>query len=195
MKVWLISSLFAGFAFWQCWFTPDQQGDRLMADERFAEAAEVYRDPMRQGVAWFRAGEFKKAGQVFARVPTAEGEFNRGNAFVFQGLYEDAVRRYDRALELHPDWEDAEVNRSIAVARAEAIKTEGGEMGDQTIGADKIVFDKTKKGGQETRIDPTKASNDQGTQALWLRKMQTDPADFLRAKFSYQSVMSGEVEP
>jgi len=195
MKGYLISSLFAGFAFWQCWFTADQQGDRLMEDARYAEAAEVYRDPMRQGVAWFRAGEFKKAGQVFARVPTAEGEFNRGNALVFQGLYEDAVRRYDRALELRPDWEDAMVNRLVAAARAEALKTEGGDMGDQMLGADKIVFDKTKKGGQETRVDPTKASNDQGMQALWLRKMQTDPADFLRAKFSYQTAMSEEVKP
>lgn len=195
MKTLTIGIFVTGFAFWQWWFTPDQQGDRLMADDRFAEAAEIYRDPMRQGVAWYRAGEFKKSAQSFARVPTAEGEFNRGNALIFQGLYEDAVRRFDRALELRPGWEPAMTNRSVAEARAKALKQEGGDMGDQKIGADKVVFDKKKPGGQKTQVDPNKLSEDQGSQALWLRKMETDPADFLRAKFSYQAAFGEEEAP
>ena len=67
-------------------------------------------------------------------------------------------------------------------------------MGDQQIGADKIVFDKDKNrpGGQDTRIDGEKASSDQGTQAIWLQRMQTQPADFLKAKFAYQLAMGEE---
>lgn len=195
MKIGWLTCVVVGFTMSSLWLTPDQQGDRLMKEGEFAAAAGVYRDPMRQGVAWYRAAEFEKSAQAFARVPSPEGEFNRGNALLFQGLYEEAVRRYDRALELRPNWEDAVVNRQVAEARAKALKREGGDMGDQKLGADKIVFDKTKAGGQETQIDVEKAQTDEGMQAMWLRRMQTDPAEFLRAKFSYQDAMGEEESP
>ena len=92
--------LIGGITWGNLWFSPDQQGQRLMNDEEFAEAAAVFQDPMRQGVAWFRAGEFEKAEQSFARVATAEAEFNRGNALIMQGKYEPAIARFDRALQL-----------------------------------------------------------------------------------------------
>lgn len=60
-------------------------------------------------------------------------------------------------------------------------------MGDQKIGADEVVFDKDKKpGGQETEVAADQAVSDSAIQAMWLRRVQTQPADFLRAKFAYQ---------
>ena len=38
------------------WFTPDQSGQRLMDQEEFEAAAQAFEDPMRVGVAWYRAG-------------------------------------------------------------------------------------------------------------------------------------------
>jgi Ca-activated chloride channel family protein len=175
------------------WFTPDQLGQRLMKRERYAEAAEAFRDPMRKGVAWFRAGEFEKAEQTFARVATAEAEYNRGNCLIMQGKYEQAVERFDRALKLRPKWQAALNNRAIALARGEAVKREGGDMGDQQIGADDITFDKKKQsGGQETDVSGEQALSDSAMQAMWLRRVQTKPADFLKAKFAYQLAAGGE---
>lgn len=169
------------------WFTPEQSGQRLMDQEEFEAAAQAFEDPMRVGVAWYRAGEFEKAEQAFARVPSAEAEFNRGNCLVMQGKYEAAVKRFDRALELRPDWEDAQVNREVAAIRADRTRQEGGDMGDQKIGADKIVFDNQKKGGsQETEVDQQQAMSQSEMQAMWLRRVQTKPADFLRSKFAFQ---------
>ena len=69
----------------------------------------------------------------------------------------------------------------------------GGDLGDQEIGADKIVFDKkSKDGGQDTEIDGGDALSDQQIQALWLRRVQTRSADFLKAKFSYQQAVRME---
>lgn len=187
MKTIFLSTSLLALTSWGLWFTPAQQGDRLSARKDYAGAAGVYQDPMRIGTAWFRAGEFEKAAQAFSRFDTAESAYNQAACLIFLGKYEDAVTRLDRALELRPGWEDAEVNRAIAQARAEALKQEGGDMGDQKIGADKIVFDKnSKKGGQDTKVEGSKASSDQTTQALWLQRMQTNPADFLKSKFSYQ---------
>lgn len=177
----------ASFTWWSLWFTPDQQGDRLMRQEKFQEAAAVFHDPMRQGAAWFKAGEFEKSEQAFARVASPDAEFNRGNCLIMRGKYDAAVERFDRALELRPGWKDAEINRDIAIARGKLIAQTGGDMGDQKIGADEIVFDKKKdSGGEKTETDGGQTLSDSEMQALWLRRVQTKPADFLRSKFAYQ---------
>jgi Ca-activated chloride channel family protein len=169
------------------WFTPDQQGQRLMDRGEFQAAAETFGDPMRQGVAWFRAGEFEKAEQAFARLGTPDAEFNRGTCLIMRGKYEEAVERFDRALEGNPELEDARINREIAIARAKLVEQKGGDMGDQMIGADEIVFDKNKPSdGQDTETEGSQPLSDSEMQALWLRRVQTKPADFLKAKFAYQ---------
>jgi Ca-activated chloride channel family protein len=171
------------------WLTHEQQAQRLLDRGDYAAAADTSRDPMRQGAAWFRAGNFEKAALAFAQVATAEAEFNRGNCLIMQGKYETAVARFDRALELRPDWEDARVNREIAAARAEMLRRTGGEMGDQKLGADDVVFDQNKKpGGQDTQTDGEQPLSDSAVQSLWLRRVQTRPADFLKNKFAYQLV-------
>ena len=112
MKHMLLLAIIAGVTWTGLWHTPDQQGQRLLKRGEFLAAAAAFHDPMWQGIAWFRAGEFAKAEQAFARMATPEAEFNRGNCLVMLGKYEAAVDRYDRAIELSPDWEDAQINAS-----------------------------------------------------------------------------------
>jgi len=172
------------------WLTPDQAGDRLMKAEKFKEAAKVYIDPFRKGVAFFRAGEFKLAASVFNRINTAEAHFNKGNSLVMTGKYTDAVSSYDRALDFRSKWKEAEENREIARIRAQRMERQGGDMTGGMLGADDIVFDeggKNESGKQETIEGTTgKPLSDEELRALWLRRVQTKPADFLRAKFAYQ---------
>ncbi len=168
------------------WATPDQQGRRLFDKGDFRKAAEHFEDPMWKGTALYRAGAFDEAQAEFARLDTAEAHYNRGNCLVFLGSYEEAVASFERALNRRTGWAEAEENRDLATARAAMLKAEGGDMGDQQIGADEIVFDKKEPGGQETEIDGEKAADDSSMQALWLRRVQTRPADFLKAKFAYQ---------
>ena len=138
MRSLMATLLIAGIAWGNLWLTPDQQGQRLMNREKFEEAARTFQDPMRQGVAWYRAGEFERAEQAFARLATPEAEFNRGNCLIMRGQYKSAIERFDRALDLRPGWQEAQNNRAIAVTRAERTKREGGDMGDQKLGADEI---------------------------------------------------------
>jgi Ca-activated chloride channel family protein len=195
MRTFAALALIGGITWSGWWFTPDQQGQRLMRRGDYQAAAETFRDPLRQGVAWFRAGEFETAERAFARVSTPEAEFNRGNCLLMRGKYDAAVERYTRALELRPGWEDAQINRQIALARAQRVEQTGGDLGDQKIGADEITFDKKKNaGGQDTNTDGEQPLSDAQMQALWLRRIQTTPADFLKAKFAYQLVTSGEQE-
>lgn len=169
------------------WLTPNQQGFRQYQQGEFGLAAASFEDLMWRGVAYYRAGEFAQAAEMFAWVPTAEGRFNEGNAWLLQGRYDRAIAAYDQALLLRPDWPDPFVNRQIAQARARALETAGGEMGNQKIGADDIVFNKKKSTeGEETQVAGGEAMSDAAIQSMWLRRVNTQPGDFLRNKFAYQ---------
>lgn len=169
------------------WFTPDQAGQRQFERGEFDAAAELFQDPMWQGSAWYRNGEFEKAARAFSRVDSAEAHFNQGNAWVLRGKYKTAIISYDTALLRRPGWKEATENRALAAARAKLVEQKGGDLGDQQIGADKIVFDKSQSSeGQDTEVTGGDALSDQQLQALWLRRVQTKPADFLRAKFAHQ---------
>ena len=171
--------------------TPDQQGYRFYEQSKYSAAAEYFADPLWQGIALFKQGEFKNAAGVFAGYDTAESAFNHGNALVMQGKYEGAAERYARALELSPEWEDARINREIALARAAMLKREGGDMTGGMLEADEIVFSKGKSppSAGEEQIEGGEKISDAEQRAVWLRHVQTKPADFLQAKFAYQYAM------
>ena len=143
---------------------------------------------MWQGVALFKSGDFKLAAGVFAGYDTADFAFNRGNSLLLQGQYTEAADEYSRALELRPEWDDAVINRDIALGRAARLKQEGGDMTGGMLGADDIVFttgDSPPSSGEEETEGGQKLS-DAEINGLWLRQVQTKPADFLAAKFAYQ---------
>ena len=177
------------------WLTPDQQGRWHFHRGEFSQAAEVFHDPIWQGIALYRGGEFEKAAQAFSRRDTGEGQYNQGNAWLMRGQYEQAIICYDRSLKKLPGWTDAIENREIAIARAALLSNTGGDMGDQKLGADEIVFDKNaNQDGQNTEVGGDALSNEQ-IQAIWLRRLQTRPADFLKAKFAYQQAIMLEDTP
>ncbi len=169
------------------WATPDQRGRWLLERGRYAEAADVFTDPMWRGVASMKAGNFKDAAQRFAGTDTAEAAYDEGNALVMLGKYDDAVARYDRALALRPGWADAEANRTLARLRADRIRAKGGDEGDTEDDPDDVIYDKTKKNdGKDTETAGGTPMSDEAIRALWLKRVQTQPADFLRARFAYQ---------
>ena len=135
------------------WLTKDQQADRLMEQKQFMEAAATYEDSHRQGIAYYRAGEFKESAAAFARTDDAESAFNRGNALIMMGKYDDAILSYDRALQFSPDWQAAKENRAIAIARRDRMATpddDAGGTGGQ-LAADELVFDDKAKNSNSKR--------------------------------------------
>jgi Ca-activated chloride channel family protein len=173
------------------WLTPDQQGQRLLEQERFLEAAERFEDPARRGAAYYRGGDFERAAGVFGRLRSPEAAYNRGNALVLLGKYDDAISSYELALELRPGWAAAQDNLALAVARKALLappeSDEGGTGG--MLGADEIVFDdsgRVAKSGAEEVIQGESGLSDAELRAVWLRRVQNDPADFLRARFAWQ---------
>jgi Ca-activated chloride channel family protein len=176
--------------------TADQQGQRFYRQGDFARAAQRFTDPARRAAALYRAGEFKAAAAIYAGMATAEAAFNQGNALVMMGQYEPAVDRYDRALSLRPDWQAAAANRSLAAERAKRVKQEGGDMTGGMMGADEIRFTDASNSSRQTEaVDEAGAASPAEMRAIWLRQVQTKPADFLKAKFAYQNAVKEKKPP
>jgi Ca-activated chloride channel homolog len=186
----------AGGSFANLWLTPDQQGARLMARQQYAEAAKHFCDPLWQGAAKYRDGQFKEAA-AFARVDSPEAAFDRGNALVMAGKYMDAIVSYDRALQLCPDWHEARANRDLAEARHKMLelpKDDAGGTGEQ-LEAGEVVFDDRPQQSEDAKqvevVSGGKLTDEQ-LQGLWLRRVQTKPADFLRAPRPVHPASSGD---
>lgn len=169
--------------------SPDQRARWRFERAEYEAAAATFATPLWRGIALFRAGDFKQAAQVLGGLDTPEATYDQGNALVMLGQYDQGVRRYSRALELRPGWLDAEANRSLARLRAERTRKQGGVTNDTDSRPDEVVYDRSKKDagkGEDTQVEGGPAMSDEAARALWLRRVQTRPADFLRAKFSYQ---------
>jgi Ca-activated chloride channel family protein len=179
----------ADWADW--WFTGDQQGERLVEQGLYLEAAEVFEDPAQKGVAFFRGGDFESAASVFGRIRTPEAAYNRGNALVMLGRYEEAITSYRDALVTRPGWVAAEENLEIATARKERMAPpddDAGGTGGQ-LGADEIVFDdsgRVDKAGSEVVTEGGEGLSEDEMRSVWLRRVQNDPAEFLHTRFAYQ---------
>jgi Ca-activated chloride channel family protein len=173
------------------WLTPDQKGDALFRNKKFAEAAKVYTDPFRMGVAQYRNGDFEAAAGTFSRVTGAVGAFNQGNAWLMRGKYDAAIASYQRALNFRSNWQEAQDNQALALARKKLLEYSAKDESKESAQAydpDKIVFDQkgNDKKGEPTELNEGKMS-DEELRATWLRRVQTTPGDFLRAKFAYQA--------
>jgi len=174
------------------WFTPDQQGQRLMDRGKYQQAAGKFKTPERIGAALFLAGDFESAASVLGRSSSAEANYNRGNAYVMLGDYEAAIAAYRDAISKRPDWSEAEQNLQIAILRKQALAPPDDDYGGTggQLEADEIVFDQTGRVNKSSSAEVIDAAEQQqgedAMRAMWLRKVETRPADFLSARFNYQ---------
>jgi len=169
------------------WLTPDQQGRRLFEREAFGEAAATFEDPMWRGVAYYRAGDFERAIDAFARVETPEAHFDLGNAYARMESYEQAVASYESALERRPDWLEARENLELVRARIAQTPDEEDTppAGDPTFSADEVQFDEKGKKGQEGEVEMSLLTDEQLSE-MWMRRLSASPADFLRRRFQME---------
>jgi Ca-activated chloride channel family protein len=158
----------------------------------YQQAANKFTTPENIGTALFLAGDFAKAASVLGRSASAEAHYNRGNAHVMLGEYDAAIEAYQSAISKRPDWPEAIQNLQIATLRKQALappEDDFGGTGGQ-LEADEYVIDDTgrvNKSSDEQVIDAgDQQLSEDAMRAMWLRKVETRPADFLAARFNYQ---------
>jgi Ca-activated chloride channel family protein len=101
------------FEFADLWLRPDQQGQRLLEEQKPAEAAKRFTNPQWQAQALYQAGDYNAAAERFAQGYSAMDHYNRGNALAKAGELEAAIDAYEQALERQADLAQAKQNRAL----------------------------------------------------------------------------------
>lgn len=183
-------------AFFDLWMSKDQQGQFYVDRGDYKKAAQVFRDPMLKGSAFYLAEDFDTAADVFSRIDSVEGLFNRANALAHARRYVAAAKTYQFVLQRQP-YHSAALKNKAHIQKiidevnqmSEAQQPEQGEsskeLGDAPKtgeGADKLNFET----GEITRYDALDILNNQVLNDLWMRQVEPDPVNFLRVKFLMQ---------
>lgn len=87
-------------------------------------------EQMQQGAEAYRDGDYATAARAWEGLDTADAHYNRGNALARQGRFAEAIKAYDRALELQPGMEDALANREVVQAAMDRQPDGGGAPQD-----------------------------------------------------------------
>jgi Ca-activated chloride channel family protein len=181
-------------SFADLWLTADQQGRRLFERGEYDEAALRFVDPMWKGVAAYRSGEFERAAESFARLTAVEASFNLGNAYAMVGRYQEAVTAYEAAIAERPGWAEAIENRETVLALIPVepdLPEEEQTSGDPSFDPDEIQFDEKGKKGKPGEVQVEQLT-DQQLAEMWLRRLETSPADFLRQRFALEAAADSE---
>jgi len=168
--------------------TADQAGYAAFKKQNYRQAAYDFENLSYKGASLYRDASFKKAKAVYQNLSTKEETYNLGNVFVMLGDYDNAIKHYERALKIDPDFKEAKEN--LIVAKARKILKEPENDGKQGIGdmydmqPDEVVYDNTKGKGE----DDTRSANKDTAKGnpSWLDRLQTGPKEFLKNKFRYQ---------
>jgi Ca-activated chloride channel family protein len=122
----------AAAGWWEdLWLRKDQQAHRALTEQDPARAAALAVDPVLAGEGWYRSGEYANAQESWARSPSADGHYNRGNALALLGEYDAALAAYDEALRLQPGMPDAEHNRALVEELKEQQEQQQQQQGEQ----------------------------------------------------------------
>ena len=188
------------FRFINLWLTADQQGRYYFERDNYEKAAQLFESTLWKGISFYFNKDYENAIQQFSMLDTAESYFNLGNAYARLGQYENALESFQQALKRKPGYVDAEFNFKLIKKiiedkkskKEEEEKTQPGSL----LGADeiKIADPKDQNKRPETEGDPQQIKMDMLTDEqineMWMRRVQTSPADFLRLKFSYQLLLN-----
>ncbi len=136
------------------WYTKDYQGQLLENAGKYDEAADRYDNEKYKAVAFFKAGNYEAAAELFALDSSASGNYNRGLALARLGRFDDAEAAFSKAISLDPALKD-KAQKSIAATRSMKNKADSViKLGQQSVS--KTMKDKAIATKKNHKDDPLK---------------------------------------
>jgi len=108
---------------WQdLWLNKNQQAQEAYKNNQFEQAAEKFESPDWKAAAQYKAGQYQQAADTLSNSKTADAAYNQGNALAQQGQLEEAIKAYEKALQLDPNNSDAKYNKELVEKELEKQK-------------------------------------------------------------------------
>ena len=95
----------------------EELGKKAMEEGDYPSAITSFKDPYRLGVAYYKAGDFAKAEEMFLLSTREEvsssATYNLGNALAQQQKFQEAIKAYEEVLSKCPDHTNAKENLEL----------------------------------------------------------------------------------
>jgi Ca-activated chloride channel family protein len=143
----------------------EQRAQRLYQQEQYEQAANLSKDPLRQGSALYRNGDYEAAADVFAQHFSPEAQYNLGNALAHQQQYDAAIAAYEKALEKRPDWSEAVENKQLVeqLKEKDSDSSDGsGESSEKSDSQDDESKNDSEQNGNEQDQQNNESNNNDG---------------------------------
>jgi len=107
----------------------EELGKQALDCGDYETATHQFQDPYRKGVAYYKAGRFAEAAELFKQSDrpevTSSAAYNLGNAFAQQHKYKEAITAYENVLKQWPDHAKAKENLEIVKKLQEEEQQQG----------------------------------------------------------------------
>lgn len=113
LMISLIPNLSFAYTWKDLWYSPNQQGAKLLLQNQPKQAAKKFVNPEWRAVADYRAGKYQAALKAFSEKDSAKTNYNRGNALAHLGKLKAAIAAYDAAIKQKSDFADAIHNKKV----------------------------------------------------------------------------------
>ena len=116
------------------WLTKDQQAQQAFEQGDYQQAAKKFSASNWQASAHYKAQDYQKALEGFELDDTAEGLYNQANSLMQLSNLPEAIKRYQNALSLQPDFTEAQENLALAeelLKQQSQSDQQNGQQGDQ----------------------------------------------------------------
>ncbi|WP_299778660.1 VWA domain-containing protein [uncultured Formosa sp.] len=127
------------FQFKDLWYTKAYQAQTLYDDKDYIAAAEGFEDPLRQGVAYYKGGDYTKARAAFEKDSTPNGYYNLGLTYAKLGNLEKAQEIFTTLVKNDPSMEQASKNLqniNEVLAGVDEVSAEESKVGEEKQNAE-----------------------------------------------------------
>lgn len=179
-------------SFADLWYTRDYQGQKQSDAGDYEAAASLYKDPLRQGVAYFKSGDYDDAIRSFSRDTSSMGAFNLGLAYFKSGDLAAAQVAFGEAITKDPDNAAAKAGYDqlgqVLQETSEASKEDAEEAGPEKQMAEmernKSMEDLSGGGQKATKKDMEKKRMEEtvNTDIRKAKELNEVPDDFKAGK-------------
>lgn len=181
----------AQYNFDDLWYTKEYQAQKEYDEGKYAAAAKDFQNPMRKGVAYYKAGDFISAETAFEKDTTTAGLYNLGLTYAKLGKLEKSQEIFEKVLQKDPDNENASSNLKhiiSAIAVLDSLKPEDvalDENGKRAKNKQNDSPEDLSGGGQKAKEKDMQKERKEETAATGKRKgkeLDELPDDFKSGK-------------